>query len=322
MRQTKRLQGGLGVSLSAQQRGIFGLGDVQGPVKASIRWPSGMVQKFLDLPVNHRVWMEEGAAAPSRLEPFRTAPHPAKQSVDAKPDVVPSRIGTWLLSPIAAPSGKGPSVVTFAPDVQAPEDMAAVYNILYRYIFDWHRDLSLPSSFLIDDSGHIVKIYRGPVEPHEIEEDQRHIPRTAAERLQKALPFSGVAATYEYGRNHLTLGSVFFQRGYYDESAVYFEFALRDDPSSAEAQYGLGSVYLKKNQARKARESFEQAAKLSPAYPETKPNAWNNLGLLDTQEGRTRDAVACFEEAVRLSPNHAIALLNLRKRLQVGEALG
>src|SRR5260221_3713626 len=35
--------------------------DAKGPVRASIRWPSGLVQELHDLPLNHRVWVEEGA---------------------------------------------------------------------------------------------------------------------------------------------------------------------------------------------------------------------------------------------------------------------
>ena len=31
---------------------------------------------------------------------------------------------------------------------QLEDDVAAIYNILYRYLFDRHRDLTLPTSFL------------------------------------------------------------------------------------------------------------------------------------------------------------------------------
>ena len=39
------------------------------------------------------------------------------------------------------------------PLLQGTDDVAAVYNIVYRYIFDRHRDLTLPMSFLIDAKG-------------------------------------------------------------------------------------------------------------------------------------------------------------------------
>ena len=56
---------------------------------------------------------------------------------------------------------------------------------------------------------------------------------------------------------------MFFQREYFDQAEASFRSALRDDPASAEALYGLGSVYLKKEKIPQARESFERAIKLT-----------------------------------------------------------
>ena len=272
--------------------------------------------KLHDLPINHRIWVEEGAA-PSRIEPFKKAP--AASTSAPPPFAAPATIETWLLAPVPAPSftptGK-PELLQLAFDrrtqkMTVTEDVAAVYNILYRYLFDRHRDLTLPTSFLIDAQGDIVKVYQGPVDPRRVEQDFTRIPQTRQQRLAMALPFPGNAETYEFGRNNLSLGSAFFQRGYYDQAEASFGLALRDDPSSAEAQYGIGSVYLKQDKNSEARASFEQALKLTASYPETAPNAWNNLGLLATREGRTSDAIAHFQEALRVSPDYWIALENL-----------
>jgi tetratricopeptide (TPR) repeat protein len=197
------------------------------------------------------------------------------------------------------------------PILRGSDDVAGTYNILYRYLFDRHRDLTLPTSFLIDAHGDIVKVYQGPINPEQIEQDFQRIPRTDAERLAKALPFPGVTDVTDFQRNYLSYGSVFFQRGYYDQAGASFQRALRDDPSSAEALYGLGSVYLQHQKTAEARECFERTIKLQAAYPDTLPNAFNNLGLLATRDGRTADAVPYFQEALRLSPDHLIALENL-----------
>ena len=149
------------------------------------------------------------------------------------------------------------------------EELAATYNILYRYLFDRHRDLVLPAAFLIDGNGEVVKVYQGEVSTAQADQDSRQIPRTRAEYLARALPFRGADGTYEYGRNLLSLGSAFYQRGYFDQAAAAFERAWRDDPASAEACYGLGSVYLKQDKTREARETFERAVKLNASYPDT-----------------------------------------------------
>jgi tetratricopeptide (TPR) repeat protein/peroxiredoxin len=346
---------------------------------ASIRWPSGLVQTLSDLPINHRIWVEEGAD-PSRAEPFRSLSDPAKfVQFDPQPaELLPAIAETWLLAPIAAPdfsladrrtgrpqslsalrgkslllhfgatsdertqkdwaafhqhsatwNAEGIQVLSVVfddaakqsaaaskglfsfPILSGTDDVAGIYNILYRYMFDRRRDLGLPTSFLINSKGEIVKVYQGPIDPAHVEHDFRHIPQTAAERLVRALPFPGSAEVTDFSRNYLSYGSVFFQRGYLDQAEASFQIALRDDPESAEALYGIGSVYLSQQKTAEARECFERALKLRASYPDTLARAWNNLGLLAGQEGRTAEAIADFQEALRLSPDNRIALNNL-----------
>src|SRR5205807_2554281 len=116
-----------------------------------------------------------------------------------------------------------------------------------------------------------------PIVAEHVEQDFQHIPRNDAERLARALPFPSATFALEFGRNYLSLGALFFQRGYQDQAEASFQQALREDPSSAEALYGIGSVYLNQDKNAAARENFERAVKLSANYPDTLPDAWNNL---------------------------------------------
>jgi tetratricopeptide (TPR) repeat protein/thiol-disulfide isomerase/thioredoxin len=380
-RQTRMLQAGSGFLSQHSKEILFGLGGAKNPVRAYIRWPSGLVQNLHDLLLNHRVLVEEGNET-LRIEAFRTPealPHMAA-TPSQETESLPTTFGTWLLAPVAAPDfslpdmsgqvqtlaalrGK-PALLNFwvtpsascqedlkmlnrvyarwtaqglqlitvnvdnladsetlktlvrerrlsFPILRGTDDVAGIYNILYRYLFDRHRDLILPTSFLIDDKGQIVKVYQGNLSPEQIEQDFRHIPQNDPERLARALPFPGVSQTFEFGRNYLSYGSVFFQRGYFEQAAESFARALRDDPSSAEACYGLGSAYLNLQKTAEARESFERAIKLRASYPDTLANAWNNLGILAMREGRAEEALRCFQEALRLNPNNLIALNNL-----------
>ena len=399
-RQTRMLQAGSGFLSQHSKDVFFGLGEAKGLVRASIHWPSGLLQELKNLPLNSRVWVEEGSE-PSRIEMFKAVPQglkpaslgapvgtaeavPSHKTAPQETESLPSSVETWLLAPASAPdfslpdltghthtlaalrgqavllyfwatgsatcredlrllnqlyerwavmpSGQGLQLLTVNVDdlantervralqrelhlsfpiLQASDDVTGIYNILYRYLFDRHRDLGLPTSFLINPNGDIVKVYQGPVNAEHVEQDFRRIPQTAAERMVKALPFPGVSDTSEFRRNYLSYGSVFFQRGYFDQAEASFQLALRDDASSAEAVYGLGSVYLKQQKADEARASFQRATNLGARYPDTLPNAWNNLGLLATREGHTAEAIPYFQEALRLSPDHLIALDNL-----------
>jgi tetratricopeptide (TPR) repeat protein len=377
-RQTRFLQAGSGFLAQHSKELFFAVGTTKGPVRAEIRWPSGLLQHVDSLPLNHRFWIEEGSSA--RMEPFVKShfvtPPVGEISI---PEVLPSEIETWLLAPVQAPNfslrdkdvqaqslfahrGKPVLVCFFSasaagsedqlkqleklnarwgkvglqllvidvdaahggderqhqsgfaqnfPILQATEDVVAIYNLLFRSLFDRHRDLSLPTSFLIDEAGDIAKIYQRTIENERFGEDFKNIPRTDAERIAKALPFSGADTDYEFGRNYLSLGSVFYERGYPETSETFFRRALQDHPSSAEALYGVGSVYLQQQKTKEARDSFERALKLQTSYPGTIPNAWNNLGILSARAGDAAAAIEFFQRALQVDPAHLIALLNL-----------
>jgi tetratricopeptide (TPR) repeat protein len=387
-RQTRTLQAGSGFLSQHSKDVFFGLGAVKDSVHATIRWPSALVQELHNLPINHRIWVEEGSE-PSRIEAFRMSAGrgqfpDGKTAAEMLPaiETLPAVAETCLLAPIAAPQFLLPDLagqmrtlssflrsgnavllnfwaataeacsrdwITFNqrhsswaaqglhllsvnlddpadsetvaglvrqngltfPILRGSEDVDAIYNILYRYLFDRHRDLTLPTSFLINAKEEIVEVYQGPVDADHLEWDFRHIPQTSRERVARALPFPGVTDTIEFGRNYLAYGSVFFQRGYMDQAEASFQIALRDDPKSAEALYGIGSVYLDQQKTTEARQSFERALKLHASYPDTMANSWNNLGLLAAREGRTDEAVEYFHSALKLSPDHLIALDNL-----------
>jgi tetratricopeptide (TPR) repeat protein/peroxiredoxin len=197
------------------------------------------------------------------------------------------------------------------PILLGTDDVAGVYSILYRYLFDRHRDIPLPTSFLVDAEGDIVKVFQGSSDPRQIEEDCQQIPRTPSARLAKALPFVGITESFDSSRNYLSFGSAFFQRGYFEQAEASFQHALRDNPDSAEAEYGLGSVYLKQSKVPEARESFARATRMTAGYPDTLPDAWNNLGLLSARAGNFQEAIAYFQKALALSPDHMVALVNL-----------
>jgi tetratricopeptide (TPR) repeat protein len=380
MQITRTLQAGSGFLAQHSKELHFGLGQTKQTVSATIQWPTGATQTLRDLPVNHRVWIEEGEATP-RLEPFKAPVNPtgATAAPPVALHVTPTSFSTWLLAPVEAPDfsaqdqnaktqslgvlrgkptllyfwastpaseknltelnaayskwqARGLQLVAINADDAPPNpatastrpqnrfsfptiaynaDLIAIYNILYRSLYDRHRDLTLPTAFLFDEKGLIVKIYQGRVEPNSVLEDARNIPKTDAARMETGLPFPGVASTTDFTRNYLSYGSIYFERGYLTEAEHFLQLALRDDPDNSEALYGIGSVYLQQNKAAEARTTFERVIKLPQRYPGTLPNAWNNLGLLSAREGRTDEAIQQFQQALQIDPDHFIALENL-----------
>jgi len=193
------------------------------------------------------------------------------------------------------------------PVLLATQEVAGVYNIVYRYLFDRRRDLAIPTSFLIDKEGMIVAVYQGELSPERVLEDIQSIPETADGRVQRALPFPGTLYQGQFQRNDFTFGIAMFQHGYLEQAAASFEQVIANKPDDAEGYYNLGTLNLRRNDFQQARQYLEQALKRKPDYPE----AWNNLGMMAAQQGHPEQAIDNFQQSLRLRPSYATALLNL-----------
>lgn len=375
VRQTKYLQSGSGFLAQHSKEVFFGVGTWEAAVHATIRWPSGLSQELKDLPVNHRIQIEEGFAT-FTAQPFAAPPEAyAVPGPPPAPDRLPDVVSTWLLEPLKAPefslpdlSGNSrelrsfldrfvllnfwatkapachdeltrlhrhqsslanklrilainvddvadlPTVKSFAaqlalsfPVLLATPEVAGIYNIIYRYLFDRRRDLAIPTSFLLDSDGMIVKLYQGPIDPQRLLDDVRSVPSTAAERMRTALPFRGTLYQDAFQRNDFTYGVALFQHGYLDAATASFEQVIAQKPDDPEAYYNLGTLHLRRNNLKEARQYLEQTLKLRPNYPE----AWNNLGMIAGQQGQAEEAIRDFQQSLSLRPNYATALLNL-----------
>ncbi|HEY1809730.1 MAG TPA: FG-GAP-like repeat-containing protein [Acidobacteriaceae bacterium] len=193
------------------------------------------------------------------------------------------------------------------PVLFATEEIAGVYNLIYRYLFDRRRDLPVPAALLLDGQGMIVKVYQGALGPAGVLRDSRSIPKTAADRMRLALPFPGILAQDKLARNDFTYGVAMFQHGYLDQAQDSFLQVLATRPGDADALYNLGTLSLRRRDFAQARQYLEQTVQLRPNYPE----AWNNLGMIAAEAGHPDEAIRHFQQSLAWRPNYAIALLNL-----------
>lgn len=376
VRQMKLLQAGSGFCSQHSKEIFFGLGHNSGSVRATIRWPSGLVSTYENLPSNHRVEIVEGSQD-YHAEPFaKTASRPRVGSVQSREVPLPSAFGTWLIAPLDAPdfslpdmAGKmhalsglagapvllnfwatwaeasirflaelekksgaarqaGLQIVAIAVDAAdnqekvraiayerqisfpvllgSDSEAAGVYDLLFRYLFDRHKDLPVPTSFLIDRESSIAKVYQGPVDVAEIVKDVARIPRTAKERQQRALPFAG-RTRGTYSRNYFTYGLVFAQHGYSEAAEAAFKRAISQDPNAAEAYYDLGTLYVQKKQWDQAEEVLQKAVQLKPGDP----MGLNNLGIVAAQQGKPTIAEQYFKQVLKSDPSNNLAISNL-----------
>lgn len=376
--QTRYLQAGTGFLGQHSKEMCFGLGEAGGMAKATVRWPSGLVQTFEGLQRNQRVVLEEGvttfSATPFAKVPaayVRETPHPVVPK-----ETLPEDVETWLLSPLQAPmfelkddagathrltdflgaptllyfwsssapkcreqlrnlqnhraalDAGGLKVVAINADAVADiaaarkvvaeervsflalfasEDVAGIYNIVFRYLYDRRRDLALPTSFLLDAEGKIIKVYQGAVDATRVASDASVARISLAGQIKRALPFRGELIQGTFQRNDFTYGVAMFQHGYLAQAAESFEQVLQARPNDPEAYYNLGTLNLRRNNFGQARTYLEKTLELRPNYPE----AWNNLGMMSAQSGDAEEAIKSFQKALDLRPAYEIALMNL-----------
>ncbi len=206
------------------------------------------------------------------------------------------------------------------PVLFASDEVAGIYNIIFRYLHDRRRNLPLPGSFLLDPRGMIVKVYEGPVAVEQVLTDAHSLPATEQERIAKALPFRGTLHEAQLSHNDFTYGVAMFQHGYLDQAAESFQQVIAARPDDAEGYYNLGTLNLRRNRFDEARQYLQRTLQLKPDYPE----AWNNLGMIAGQQGQMNEAVQSFRQSLSLRPNYATALLNLgnvyRRQRAFGDA--
>lgn len=195
------------------------------------------------------------------------------------------------------------------PVLVADELTTNIYNIFNRYLFDRRREMTLPTSYLIDGEGNVVKVYCGTVKPEQVLEDARTIPADAASRLKRALPFPGHYYRAGLHHNYFTYGVAFLQYEYFDQALRSFQQSIERNPAYPAAYYNLGLIYLNKGDFDGALTNLEKAVALDPSNAD----AWNNLGVVHGQQGDLNRAQSDFQRALDLQPVHLLAIQNMVK---------
>jgi len=370
LRRVKEVQAGSGFLSQHSKELLFGLGASQHVVRLSVWWPSGKTQTFPDIPLNHRLRIQEGGEPV--VEPYRTPPPLAVD--DSPPAAATPPSASWLFQPFPAtdfalPDLRGesrslsalkgrPAVllfwaseappsraaldalaagadalakagigavaiavdppeglpkvraaaagVTTVPVVVASQEITLGFAILNRHLFMNHQDLQLPTTYLLDAEGRIVKIYRDRLDVSLILQDAPRIEAPPIERLARAMPFEGILYFAPGPRDYVPYGRDLLDQGLEAQAVVAFEQAVQGKPS-ASMLYRLGSLLVKTGQTAKARTAYEQALALQPDLSE----AANDLGTLLAEGGDIPAAIERFRAALAVTPDYPDALNNL-----------
>src|SRR5690606_34284739 len=113
------------------------------------------------------------------------------------------------------------------PVVVATPELAVSYAILNRHVFMNRQDLRLPTTFLLDSEGNIVKAYRVSVDASLLVRDAAAIEASPAGRLARAIPFEGTFHSPRSRRNYLPYGRELLDQGLDAAAVVAFERAAQ-----------------------------------------------------------------------------------------------
>ena len=117
----------------------------------------------------------------------------------------------------------------------------------------------------------------------------------------------------DYSVAYHYLGWLYFGRGEVEEAIKYYHKALENElyMTPQITHNGLGLVYLRLKEYRKAMMHLQEAVRLVPDYA----IAYNNLGQAYEGLGQYDKARFNYEQAVKFNPQYAGAYLNLGKLL-------
>ncbi|MCP5112671.1 MAG: redoxin domain-containing protein [bacterium] len=180
------------------------------------------------------------------------------------------------------------------PVLHADDRAVAAYTVLNRHLFDRRRDLGIPTSFLIDEQGRIIKVYLGATPASAILADA-----SAAQR--PALPFQGTWYSPPPGRDYVEIATAMTVRGLPEAARMLFEAALSARHSSPELYNNFAALLFKEEELDRAEELLRKSLALQPNQVE----AQVNLGALLVRRGDPQQGIRYLELARPSRPDDA-----------------
>ena len=210
---------------------------------------------------------------------------------------------------------------------EAKDNLGGALSTIHNVMTATGGLLPVPTSFLVDDSGRLVAIYKGPVTVKTLIADKDHSSLPRWERFRRSANLPGTIIENEVLEKALTKGDQFArtrlanhleEQGWSHAASIQYEELAKILPDSDEKKATLGNVYFERglllarqNKWREAIESFNQSLDQETAAPV----AHYNLGICLEKTGQTDQALSEYKEALQLQPSLITARANLGRLL-------
>ena len=219
-------------------------------------------------------------------------------------------------------------------------------ELLHRVIVELQTPLPAPSSFLLDKSGRVAAIYKGPVPVAMLLADAALLDQPAEAQRDAAVPFPGLWALHPFPPQPLRYAEAFASIGQPARRTAYLTQYDRQFPSP-DVQSHLGHLHLADGRLNEAIAAFAGLFTTAADHPRfhreagialLQRNAGEparkhllaaqkafandatfhfNLGIAEASTGRADDAIARFRAVIKLDATDAIAHFQLGNLLHV-----
>jgi tetratricopeptide (TPR) repeat protein len=351
-RQTKIVQAGSGFISQHSKELIFGLAQSRRISRVEVQWPSGGLQTFTDVPLDHRILVEEGSGSPRKEAIRKQQGTPAlARGAAATEASAPSSEGIWLHRPVPAPDFAGRDLAGQERSLSSLQGRPAL-------LLFWSL-AAPPSGRALDElarDGPALAAAGVPVLAVSVDPAAEEAKvREAAARVG----FSVLLASDEMAGTYSVLSRYLFDRredlrlptllllnargeiakvyrDRVDPTKVLADLANVEAPAAerlARATPFSGTFYTapaerndfqysldlaEQGYEKASLAGFQRVAKLDPS-----PIAFYNLGTLSMRAGQPAEARQAFERALALEPDHAEASNSLGALLaQSGDVPG
>ena len=116
----------------------------------------------------------------------------------------------------------------------------------------------------------------------------------------------------ETSEAHFGMGMISQQKGLLDEAAVSYRRAIQADPSNTNAMFNLGSIHIFQHDFEQGINMFKLLSELTPEDPQV----FLNLGSAYLSSGQSESAISALEDALGLDPNYVKAQILMAQAKQ------
>ena len=193
----------------------------------------------------------------------------------------------------------------------ATQELVEILQQLHNSLLPMHRPLPVPSSFLVDDSGRLMAIFKGRTTVAAAIQHASHSRESWLDRWKCSAPIAGggiaidreqVQKTARRAETKLRfqLANALFEHRRLEEARIHYQELLALRPDFAEARNNLGLVYFQEGKLAEAHAEYLEALKARPDSAETH----YNLGLWHEKFGDLPRAIHFYERALQLKPDY------------------